>query len=219
MSANGQHDDAKIGQVLRWSGRVVTAQELQRQLNGHREVIVPARAIVTPSALDHLRSGGIRLSRDGADSSPRPQPTTHTWGFAQDRPHAEVKAAVQAVGREGIALKELTSQGNGDPCGWARGVAECIVRGECQGGVLFCNDAGLACCVANKVPGLRAVAVCTVTQAARGRRGLAANLAAVEMPGRTFFEIRQILRTLCNAATCPDGVAAKLRELDGHAHR
>jgi hypothetical protein len=42
----------------------------------------------------------------------------------------------------------------------------------------------------------------------------------VEMPGRTFFEVRQILRTLLgNGTTCPDGVACTLRELDGHAHR
>ena len=48
----------------------------------------------------------------------------------------------------------------------------------------------------------------------------AANLLVVEMPGRTFFEIRQILRTLYAAvAACPEGVACTLRELDGHAHR
>jgi hypothetical protein len=39
------------------------------------------------------------------------------------------------------------------------------------------------------------------------------------MPGRTFFEIRQILRTLIGTRLCPEGVACTLRELDGHAHR
>jgi hypothetical protein len=85
---------------------------------------------------------------------------------------------------------------------------------------LFCADPGLACCVANKLPGLRAVAVTTVAQAARATLALAANLLVVEMPGRTFFEVRQILRTLSGSTTsCPDGVACTLRELDGHAHR
>jgi hypothetical protein len=50
---------------------------------------------------------------------------------------------------------------------------------------------------------------------------LGANLIAVEVPGRTFFEVRQIVRTLCQAGTpvCPAGVSCTLTELDGHAHR
>ena len=78
---------------------------------------------------------------------------------------------------------------------------------------------GLVCCVANKVPGLRAAAVTTVAQAARATHSLGANLLAVEMPGRTYFEVRQILRAVCGAGACPDTVAGTLRELDGHAHR
>jgi ribose 5-phosphate isomerase RpiB len=87
--------------------------------------------------------------------------------------------------------------------------------------VLFCHDPGLVCCVANKLPGLRAAAVLTVAQAARATLQLGANLVAVEMPGRTFFEVRQILRTVClsPAIACPAGVACTLQELDGHAHR
>ena len=93
-------------------------------------------------------------------------------------------------------------------------------RGDCLGGVIFCGDPGLVCCVANKLAGLRAVPVATVAQAARATLTLGANLLVVEMPGRTFFEVRQVLRTLCEAAGgCPDGVACTLRELDGHAHR
>jgi hypothetical protein len=144
-----------------------------------------------------------------------------TWGYGQDRPHVMVACAVQALRREGLAVRELPTPGKELPCRWARAVAECVATGECAGGVLFCADPGLVCCVANKVPGLRAVAVTTVDQAARATLTLAANLLVVEMPGRTFFEVRQILRTLCavRPAVCPDGVACTLRELDGHAHR
>jgi ribose 5-phosphate isomerase RpiB len=87
--------------------------------------------------------------------------------------------------------------------------------------VVFCDDAGLLCCVANKVAGLRAALANTVAQAAQATLTLGANLLAVEMPGRTFFEVRQILRTCCSAAApaCPAGVACTLQELDGHAHR
>jgi ribose 5-phosphate isomerase RpiB len=142
------------------------------------------------------------------------------WGYGEDRSYPMVRAAVTALAREKTALRELSCPPNDPHCAWAKAVAECLARGECQGGVLFCHDPGLVACVANKVPGLRAVPVATVGQAARATLTLAANLLVVEMPGRTFFEVRQILRTLLgNGTTCPDGVACTLRELDGHAHR
>ncbi len=142
------------------------------------------------------------------------------WGCGMDRPHVLVECAVRALRREGLMVRDLPAP-DGLPCRWAKAVAECVAAGECAGGVVFCEDPGLVCCVANKVPGLRAVAVTTVGQAARATLTLAANLLAVEMPGRTFFEVRQILRTLYSAHSqdCPDGVGCTLRELDGHAHR
>jgi hypothetical protein len=129
-----------------------------------------------------------------------------------------------------VALRSLQRDGTppvsfapcqGEPCRWVRGIAECLARGECCGAVLFCGDAGLACCVANKVPGIRAAAVVTVPQARQALTKLGANLLAVEQDGRTFFEFKQILRLCCaqSVACCPPGVACVLEELDGHAHR
>jgi hypothetical protein len=90
--------------------------------------------------------------------------------------------------------------------------------GQCRAAVLFCADPCLACCLSNKVPGVRAAAVATVAQAVRALERLGANLLVVEPAGRTYFECRQILR-LCRAgAACPPEVAGILQELDGHAH-
>jgi ribose 5-phosphate isomerase RpiB len=131
-----------------------------------------------------------------------------------------VECAVQALRRQGAVIRDLPPADNGLPCHWARAVAECVARRECAGGVLFCAGPELVCCVANKVAGLRAAAVTTVHQAARATLDLGANLLVVEMPGRTFFEIRQILRTLYVASpACPNGLACTLEELEAHAHR
>lgn len=142
------------------------------------------------------------------------------WAYGQDRPYPMAAAALQAIRREGIKVAELPTA-NGSAAGWARAVAQCVADGTCCGGVVFCDDPGLLCCVANKVTGLRAVPVVTVGQAARATLTLGANLLAVEMPGRTFFEMRQIMRILCcgDGPNCPEVVAGLLRELDGHAHR
>ena len=142
------------------------------------------------------------------------------WGCAvEGKPSAMLQAALRSLRRNGSEPDALPTCG-GEPCDWVRQVADCLRDGRCQAAVLFCKDAGLACCVANKVPGVRAAAVWTVTQAKNARSRLGANLLIVEMEGRTFFECKEFLR-LCRTgpAACPDGIACTLRELDGHAHR
>jgi hypothetical protein len=147
-------------------------------------------------------------------------PAPRVWGHGQDRPYPMVGAALQALRRERVSMTELPVV-NGSAAAWARAVAQCVASGQCCGGVVFCEDPGLLCCVANKVTGLRAVPVVTVAQAARATLTLGANLLAVEMPGRTFFEIKQMFRILCcgDGPNCPEMVAGLLQELDGHAHR
>src|SRR5207244_3646820 len=115
--------------------------------------------------------------------------------------------AIRALERDGIALVTL-DVGTRTPIAWARTIAELVARTECLGGIAFCADPGLVCCVANKLAGVRAVAVAGPTQAERARRTLAANLLAIESPGRTFFEIRQMMRAIVGSpSVCPAELA------------
>jgi hypothetical protein len=208
---------ADNGRALRWTGRVLAYDDVRRSLNGHGELILAASTIVTPLAADQLREQGVRLIREELGAGAKQQAAA--WGIAQERSHPFVESAVRTLEREGVALRQLPAC-DGESCRWAQALAACLRNGECCGGAIFCDDPVLVCCVANKTPGVRAATVTTVGQAARAALTLGANLLAVEMPGRTFFEIRQILRTLCRTATtCPPGVACTLKELDGHAHR
>jgi hypothetical protein len=219
MSSNGKvSTDSHAHATLEWTARVLASEDVRSRLNGHREIRVSPRTIVTPMAADDLRSRGVRLVREEPPVENRNMKTT--WGYAQERPNPLVASAVQAVRRDGIDLKELNTQA-ASCSAWAKALAKCVTRGECRGGVLFCQDPGLVCCVGNKLAGLRAVAVLNIAQTERAALTLGANLVAVEMPGRTFFELRQILRILCEAESlaCPPGVACTLKELDGHAHR
>ncbi len=217
MNLNGTAPENSHGQVLTWSRRVLSAIDLRKDLNGHREVVLAPETVVTPLAGEELRFRGITVRRETPSKAAE---GSAIWGVGQDRVHPMVTSASQALAREGLLFREFPTVGNQLPCRWAKAVAECLARGECGSVVLFCEDPGLVSCVANKVAGLRAVAVTTVSQAARATLSLAANLLVVEMPGRTFFEIRQILRTLCaSSSVCPEGVACTLKEMDGHAHR
>jgi len=203
------------GQVLTWTGRVLAEEDLRRHLNGHRQVVLSREAVITPLALEYLRQSGITWKRLEPSSGSK---STRCWGYAQERDFALVRAVVASLQREGIALFELPCD-NGSCCRWARELAEWVSTGRTAGGVVLCGDPGLLCCVANKVPGVRAVPASCVSAVARAAATLGANLVAVEMPGRTFFEIRQIFRTLCHSSEgCPVEVAQVLNELEGHNH-
>ena len=142
-----------------------------------------------------------------------------TWGVAvEGKPSMMLQVALRAAERNGGRPQALP-ECNGASCDWVRQVAECLRSGRCRAAVLFCRDASLACCVANKVPGVRAAAVETVAGAARALDRLGANLLVVEMVGCTYWECRELLRLCQREAACPEGVACVLRELDGHAHR
>ena len=136
-------------------------------------------------------------------------------------PESTGEDALLALVREGLTFREFPLEANQLLCRWAKAVAECLARGECAGGVLFCDDPGLVSCVANKVSGLRSAPVTTVAQAIQATTTLAVNLLVVEMPGRTFFEIRQILRTAATTGKpdSPVTIAQQLRELEANAHR
>jgi hypothetical protein len=216
MNSDGQREDtSRDGQVLHWHGRVLSADDLRRSLNGRRELILAPGTLITPLAADHLRANGVRFSRQEKQTGAKENGAV--WGYAEERPYEVVAGVLRSAERDGLRLKRLQASGN-EASAWARALAECLARGDCRGGVVFCADPGLVCCVANKVKGLRAVAVANVVQTGRALSTLAANLLAVEMPGRTFFEIRQIVRGLTVTTACPPAVEGVLRELENHAH-
>jgi Ribose/Galactose Isomerase len=133
------------------------------------------------------------------------------WAYGQDRAFAMVGAAVATLARSGEAWEPLHA--GGSAVAWAATVAELLANEEYNGVVLFCEDPAMAALVANKTPGVRAAAVSTVHQAARATLTIAANLLAVEMPGRTFFEIRHILQLLRESRLgCPAELASLLHE-------
>src|SRR4051794_217232 len=100
MSVNGQNGAvAPADDVLRWPGRVVAADDLRRRLNGHRELLLPPRAVVTPLALDELRALGVRVRREDEPATP---PAAALWGYGQDRTHPMVRNAARALQGEGV---------------------------------------------------------------------------------------------------------------------
>jgi hypothetical protein len=145
---------------------------------------------------------------------------TPACGLALERqPPLMLELAIESLRREGLKLVAL-GRCDGEPCSWVRAVADCLKRGECRSAVVFCGGIEIAACISNKVSGIRAASVDSVSQAERAVHELGANVLIVDPVERTYFEFREILRLGVTAPlACPAGIACVLQELDGHAHR
>lgn len=199
---------------LVWSARLLTWEALRAQLNGQRTLVVSPHTLVTPLVVDELRARGIALSRAG-EIAPMERTTQARAeiGYAQEKPDPIVSGAIAALAREGITLAEWKPTGK-DLAAWSWSLGLLAKQGR---GLVFASDAALVCCVAGKVAGVRPAMVLSVSQAARSLKVFAANLLAVEMPGRTFFEVKQIARLLAaGVASTPPHIAKVLGELDAN---
>jgi hypothetical protein len=214
MSGDGRATAATgDGHVLRWSRSVLTEDDLHRSLNGHRRVVVRRGTVVTPLAGERLRQVSVAI-----EDEPEVTHSGAVWGVVAERPYPYVSSALQSLRRDGIPMAEAGAAESSER--WALAAARRVADGEWIGAVFFCEDPGVVCCVANKLAGLRAVAVTTVLQAARASLRLAPNVVAVEMPGRTYFEIRQVIQMFAQPRKpeCPPDLARTLRELEGPPH-
>jgi hypothetical protein len=198
--------------VLCWPKRLLSADDLRRHLTSQREVVLQPNTVITPLAADELRAKGVRISWENPKPAQESASKRLGWFFAKEKDDAMIAAALQALDRDGIKVFML----EGSP----RTIAETLVQSSCIGGMIFLSDPATACCIANKVGGVRAAVVASVAQVVCAKTNLGANLFVIETPGRTFFELRQMLKTIVTGEVrCPDEVAKVLKELDGHAHR
>src|SRR5713226_858154 len=105
------HDVIQAGDVLRWSGRIVTAEDLRQSLNGERELIVSSRTVITPSALDHLKSKGVKVVREEPNSKTQAEQERVAkpyWGYLTEGPDPVVNNVVRSLERDGVRLQEIS---------------------------------------------------------------------------------------------------------------
>ena len=208
LNERQRNDDAHAGR-----DRCLREDDLRRHLNGQREIVLTPKTIVTPlAARSAAKPGSIAVRRE--EQASRQSIAIAGWGYAEETPSPLVAAAVKALGER--------RHSRCNACGTLQGAGRKLAEFDREGkrrSIVFCEDPALVCCLANKVGGLRAAAVEHGEAGRHGLRQIAGpNLLAVEMPGRTFFEIRQIIQQAVQPAACPD-LAGTLQELDGHAHR
>jgi hypothetical protein len=205
--------------VLCWPKKVLSADDLRRHLTSQRELLLLPRTVITPLALDELRAKGIRVQWQASPgmNDAIPGGPSAKWYYAQETPDTMISLVMHALEREGVQVAYIAP---GLP--WVSAIAsyaEMLVSNK-SGGIAFVREPSLVCCIANKIAGIRAASVHSVPSIAATKKALGPNLFALDQSGKTFFELRQMLRTItADAPKCGDDIAKTLSELDGHAHR
>jgi hypothetical protein len=206
---------AATASVLSWPGRVLAEDDLRRHWSSQSEIVLGLKTIVTPLAWDFLKSKRVAIRREQ-------QPTSGgagSWGIAVEGPSVLVASVVKSLAQDGQTLIALENA-RGDVITWIRMIAALVVRGQPPGAVIVSEHPGLAACVANKIPGLRAVAASQAAEIGALKMALGPNVIVFAALGHTYFELRQLLKlATASPPSCPEAASKSLRELDGHAHR
>ncbi len=205
-----------IANVLTWTARVLTEADLRRAWQGQPIVEVDRQTVVTPLAREHLRSCGAALTWRAAAKA---KSGSSEWLVAVEGKDEKALAVLRSFSERG---EQATVEGPGKETRsrWYRSLAESLGDGA-RGALVFCSDAAVCVCVAAKAAGVRPTIAISAAQTARVLLTLGCNFLAVETTGRTFFELRQIARIVCESGNpqAPPELASVLKEQDGRAHR
>ena len=188
------------GQSTQLSDSVITADVLTEKVTGQKHVVVGERAIVTPSARDWILHNKVALIHEKtAASTAAPASVkeksdnlviTHSTGQTIDR-----------------VLEDAGRQTNG---GWNRknvesadGAAKKAIgelrRESSRVIVVLTSEPEVAACLANRNEQVKAAVVGDTAAVARVKSELDGNVFVVDPAGRSFFELRNILRRVQNS--------------------
>jgi hypothetical protein len=206
------------GAVLAWTGKVLTEVDFRRAWQGESTVEIARNTVVTPLARESLRDMGVSLTwRTEAVHKKAAQ----SWSIAIERGNAAAMAVCKALSRDGRGPELLESPEKLSPPRWYRSLAQALSEAQVRGLLVFCSDAAVCVCVAGKATGVRPAVAVSPAQVARALITLGSNFVALETAGRTFYELRQMVRTVIDSGKpqAPPELALVLKEQDGSAHR
>lgn len=153
--------------------RVITLEMLVRLPAGTRQLTVPARAVVTPSARDHAREVGLAIVTAAASATAAPAPAT-------SRPLAIAHADCggDATRRCATIARAVPGSQQLPPSGLADVVAALAAHAARDGGrgLLLTGRPAVAAVLANRHPGVRAIVARDSSSAARAASECSANL-------------------------------------------
>jgi hypothetical protein len=185
--------------TLSVAARVVTMNDVAGRLDSIRRVVVSREAIVTPAVRDELLRRGIALE---CAKSPGGAPATIRLSLMTSGIDFDPTTLMAALAREGFQVTQSSSD-----CLIAAGdqLATEIRQGDVLG-VLLTRHAAAALCLANRLPGVRAIGGIEAPAVAAASAAVAANLLVVDPRAGTFFQLKQAIAEFARGGVrpCPE---------------
>ena len=175
--------------------RVVTAELLASRLNGQKwtKVAICPKAVITPSAFDYLRTHKIVWHRNTAEAAPNPNKPITRWKVLIVTATPGVLQAVEHTESQTFG-KQWSHELLGGVDEAVSAAMSAINRGEVSGVSVFADHAELIACRANRSERVHAAVVSDVQLIPALKQYMQLNLMVVRPSGRSFFELRNLLK-------------------------
>lgn len=180
-----------IDTVVVLEQKVITEELLDAKAAGAKRLQFSAGAIITPTGRDWLRKREVPWRT----AKPNQKTTSNGWRLL-------IASATPAIEKlsEQIVTEGWNRQLAGDSDEAADGSVSALCRGEVAGIVVASNSPERVACRANRNAQVRGAAVHSVADVKRVQGDLNANLFAIAPAGKSYFELRTLLRTIAKTS-------------------
>ena len=188
---------AASGTAMSIPDRVITLAHLERLPAAVREVVVDAKAVITPSAREHAKDAGISLVRGqpGGTTAVAARP----FVIAQAACRGDASARTAAIARTVPGAQQLPASGLADV---VAAIAAHASKDAARG-VLLTGRPAVAVVLANRSASLRAVTARDAASLAAAAADTAANLLVVDPGQFTGGSLERICADFHRAASGP----------------
>lgn len=201
-SAPPANISAAAAEDLVLTARVVSLEEIKRQVKGIRRLVVAQRAIVTPAVADLLKEHEIELVRQTQEKTSPRVSVTLIVGMAETA--FEPSAVNEAMTKSGVRVERLAKSGLTSV---VREMADGVGRGGSLG-LLLTGRTAAAVCLANRTRGVRAVTGMDAASVKHAVGDAAANLLALDPTAIGPWAVRRMVAIFCEAKrACPEELA------------
>ena len=205
---------------LTLTSRVVTLEQLEGRLGGVRQLVVPRGAVITPSGRDLLYENNVAVTFAAGIQTAAASQETSVVGAA-GRPLNLVAAVVKETA--GLNIDGLARALASDGIDVRQSASNCLIETTKQLAARFDDDDELgaiitshtaaAVCLANRLPGVRAVCPASPVDVLPVTNDVGGNLIVIDPAGRGIFQVKQMIREFCLLGnhSCPEVLAAQLK--------
>lgn len=191
--------------------RVVSLEQIRDRLPHIRRLVVSSGAILTPAVRDALADRNITVAfgeSGGSDAGSGARGATAAkLVLVTARTKYDPASLVAALRAEGVGVESQTSN--------------CLIRtvdmlagrvgeGTTLAAVLT-HDVAAAVCLANRMPGVRAVSGGDPAGVVEAAKAVGANVLVADPRGRGVFQLKQLLSAFCRGPwACPEVLRPRL---------